>query len=51
VGAALAVALTVELAVANTRPLNFEASGSVNPETGKIAQDAVVNLTPASNNR
>ena len=51
VGAALAVALTVELAVANTRPLNFEASGSVNPETGKIAQDAVVNLTPAYNNR
>jgi len=47
IGAALAVALTVELAVATARPRHFRASGSVNPDTGKIAQDAAVNLEPA----
>jgi len=47
IGAALAVALTVELAVATARPRNFRASGSVDPTTGKIAQDAAVNLEPA----
>jgi len=50
-GAALAVALTVELAVAAARPRNFRASGSVNPETGKIAQDAAVDLEPAPRSR
>jgi 4-amino-4-deoxy-L-arabinose transferase-like glycosyltransferase len=46
-GVILAALLTVELAVATARPRNFRASGSVNPETGKIAQDAAVELTPA----
>jgi len=46
VGVALALALTVELAVATERPRDFQASGSVSPETGKIAQDASVSLEP-----
>ena len=49
-GAALAVTLTLELAVATSRPRNLQATGSVNPETGKIAQDARVNLAPVSGN-
>ena len=44
--AALAVALTVELAVAAARPRNFRATGDVDPRTGKIVQDAAVQLEP-----
>lgn len=47
-GAVLAVLLTVELVLAAAHPLNFRASGSVDPATGKIAQDAEVNLEPAA---
>ncbi len=47
-GAALAALLTVELALAASHPLNFRASGSVDPATGKIAQDAAVKLEPAA---
>ena len=47
-GAVLAVLLTVELALAAAHPLNFRASGSVDPSTGKIAQDAAVKLEPAA---
>jgi hypothetical protein len=47
-GAALAALLTVELALAAAHPLNFRASGSVDPATGKIAQDAAVKLEPAA---
>jgi hypothetical protein len=45
-GAALAAALTVELAVAAAYPRNFRATGSVDPRTGKLLQDAAVNLEP-----
>ena len=45
-GAALVVALTVELAVATARPRNFRASGSLDARTGKIMQDAAVDLEP-----
>lgn len=47
IGATLAVALTVELAVAAARPRNFRASGSLDPATGKLMQDAAVDLAPA----
>ena len=47
-GVAVAVALTVELAVATARPLNFRASGSTDPATGKIVQDAAVELEAVS---
>lgn len=47
-GAALAMLLTVELALGAVHPLNFRASGSVDPTTGKIAQDAAVKLEPAT---
>ncbi len=47
-GVALAALLTVELALAAASPLNFRASGSVDPATGKIAQDAAVELEPAA---
>jgi 4-amino-4-deoxy-L-arabinose transferase-like glycosyltransferase len=50
-GAALAVALTVELAVAAAYPRNFRASGSVDPTTGKLMQDAAVELEPAARSR
>lgn len=46
-GAALAVALLLELAVAAAHPRNFRASGSVDPATGKIVQDAAVEIEPA----
>jgi hypothetical protein len=45
-GAALAVALTIELAVGALHPRNFRATGSVDPTTGKLVQDAVVTLEP-----
>jgi 4-amino-4-deoxy-L-arabinose transferase-like glycosyltransferase len=45
-GAALAAALTLELAVAAAHPRNFRATGSVDPMTGKLLQDAAVNLVP-----
>ena len=47
-GVALAALLTVELALAPAHPLNFRASGSADPATGKIAQDAEVKLEPAA---
>jgi hypothetical protein len=47
-GAALAALLVVELALAASQPLNFRASGSVDPATGKIAQDAAVKLERAA---
>lgn len=50
-GASLAALLTLELAVATTHPRNFRASGSVNPDTGKIAQDAAVEIAPADGER
>jgi hypothetical protein len=43
-GAALAIALTLELAVAAFHPRNFRATGSLDPATGKVIQDAVVEL-------
>jgi 4-amino-4-deoxy-L-arabinose transferase-like glycosyltransferase len=46
VGLASAAVLTLELAVAAAHPRNFRASGSVDPESGKIAQDAAVRLEP-----
>jgi 4-amino-4-deoxy-L-arabinose transferase-like glycosyltransferase len=45
-GAALVVALTVELAVGAFHPRNFRATGSVDPVTGKLVQDSVVKLEP-----
>ena len=45
-GAALAAALILELAVAAAHPRNFRATGSVDPMTGKLLQDAAVNLEP-----
>jgi hypothetical protein len=50
-GAALAAAFTVELAVGAFRPRNFSATGSVDPMTGKLVQDAVVKLEPFRGNR
>ncbi len=50
-GAALAVALTVELAMAAAHPRNFRASGSVDPTTGKLMQDAAVDLEPVAGSR
>ena len=47
-GGALAALLTAELALAAAHPLNLRASGSVDPGTGKIAQDAAVILEPAA---
>jgi hypothetical protein len=45
-GAALAAALSVELAAGAVHPRNFRATGSVDPATGKLIQDAVVELEP-----
>jgi len=49
--AALAFALTLELAAGAANPRNFRASGSVDPATGKILQDAAVNLEPVARSR
>lgn len=46
-GAVLAVLLTAELLAGVARPLNFRASGSTDPMTGKITQDGPVRLEPA----
>lgn len=46
-GAVLALALTIELAVAVSQPRNFRASGSTDPATGKLIQDAPLALEPA----
>ncbi|HJQ99918.1 MAG TPA: hypothetical protein VJ826_16510 [Candidatus Polarisedimenticolaceae bacterium] len=45
-GTALVVALTLELAVAAAHPRNFRATGTVDPVTGKLVQDAAVRLEP-----
>jgi hypothetical protein len=45
-GAALAAALIVELVAGAVHPRNFRATGSVDPSTGKLVQDAVVELEP-----
>ena len=45
-GAALVVALTLELVWAATHPRNFRATGTMDPVTGKLVQDAAVNLEP-----
>jgi hypothetical protein len=45
-GATLAVALSVELIVGAVHPRNFRATGSMDPLTGKLIQDAVVKLEP-----
>ena len=50
-GAALAALLTLELAAAAAHPRNFRASGSVDPESGKIAQDAAINIEPQPSRR
>jgi 4-amino-4-deoxy-L-arabinose transferase-like glycosyltransferase len=45
-GTVLALALTVELTLAALHPRNFRATGSVDPATGKLIQDAVLELEP-----
>jgi len=46
IGAALAAALLLELALAAWVPRNFRASGIVDSATGKILQDAAVEIAP-----
>jgi len=50
-GSALVVALAVELAVAAAHPRNFRASGTLDPATGKLLQDAAVELEPVARGR
>jgi 4-amino-4-deoxy-L-arabinose transferase-like glycosyltransferase len=50
-GAALAMALTVELALSAAQPRNFRASGSLDPTTGKLLQDAAVELEPVPSSK
>jgi hypothetical protein len=45
-GLALAALLLLELGIANTKPRNYNASGSADGATGKLLQDAEIRLSP-----